>query len=288
MMDKVLKLRIIMKNKIYIAAIFLIGSWSMVRADRRYMDTIRMGDNLRKKVVSVENDAKTSAHLIQEALKSFCPDNPKAAYISGKLAESGKRTRCAIEAPFWIYDAENTRFYWKESKNSKNMNNHTKALKRLRHTAWYTYKTESSLISPNTIAVATEWKVYPFIDSVVEDAVDTVTECEWVQGLTHHIPKKHRLFMDDNGKFVLGAAANRAWRVYADQGTDGFSGKKGEQNIQVFAQDASAQLGCAVAEKYIVEPVVKQVIDKDCFSKDLLSVGLNIAAYNAIISLVGK
>ena len=271
-----------MKNKIYIALILLIGSWSMVRADRRYMDTIRMGHDLGKKVVSIENNAK----FTKEFLEAVCAGHQEVAYIPEKGAGLVRRISYGAGAPRFIYDGYYIRFYWKESKNSAHEN--ATALKPMRHGAWYAYKTESSIISFNTIASVAERFTYPFVDGIVEDVVDTVTECEWVQDLTHNIPKKDRLFIDDNGKFVLGAAANRAWRVYADQGTAGFSGKKGEQNIKVFAQDASAQLGCAVAEKYIVAPVVEKVIDKDCFSKDLLSVGLNIAAYSAIISLVGK
>ena len=156
---------------------------------------------------------------------------------------------------------------------------------------WYTYQSESELVSRDTIACLAEPLVYAVIDSNVEAGVNKLNGFDCVKNITKNIPQKHRSFIADNGKLVFGAAINRAWRVYTDQDIAGFSGEKLDKNLKVFAKDASMQVGCAVVEEYAIKPIVKNIINEDSLSRDVVSVvsaALNVAAYSAIISLVGK
>lgn len=136
--------------------------------------------------------------------------------------------------------------------------NPDKAARYVKHAQFYAKKNNRTWISDNIIDHA----VYPVVDTMVGAGMKQLNEIGIVHSVTENISKDNRKFLANNAQLIVSAGMVKLISIGSQRGLSSIT----NQDYKNFAKSCTAQVGCDVADEYIIKPTVDAMVGVDSWT----------------------
>jgi hypothetical protein len=125
----------------------------------------------------------------------------------------------------------------------------------IKNAEFYARKSKYILDKDNLVDLV----LYPVVDTVVGNGMSKLNEIECVHNAMNNISPSNRKFLLNNVQLITSAVFTKLISIETTKGLDKANG----DDVKNFGKACAAQVGCDVADEYVVRPAVKMLVDDE-------------------------